>query len=461
VTAPLFIFLLSGFAMIIVSFLRRNFLLSAIITGVFALAIAIFSIFIPIDQALDVLGLSMRFDSRWIILGRSFLLNANNRASVGFIFLSGGLILLGAWTAKPERMFFPLGIGTLTLVAVSLMIEPFLFAAIFIELAAITASIMLSSRKYGKKRGGLRLLVLYTMAMLAILLVGWILDVNQQEFDKGGFNIQAAYLLGFGFAVLLSIPPFHSWIPIASGDNHSFSWSFIFIVLQSAGFFFTIRFITGYVGLNENLSIYETLRTVGSTMAIVGAIWAMVQVDLRKIASYALIADMGVMLIAFGIGTKEGLQLALILTIARVISVGCLSQGLNKLPFYVSGKPHSNMEIEQNPSELNVAAMLVGLFSLAGLPLTAGFPGRWGVIGIIASLDQYAWIALLSSMIILGYTTFRIAGSLFKSLDRSVKQKSERTEKVFLWAGILLTLIVGFLPQVIFPWILKIMEGIA
>jgi len=460
VTAPLLIFIISGFTMVILGLLRKNFLLSAMITGIFALVIALFAIFVPLDEALNVLGVSMRFESRWIILGRSFLLDSKNRASIGFIFLSGGFILFGAWSAKPERMFFSLGIGTLTLVAASLMIEPFLFAAIFIELAVITASIILSSRKGGKHRGGLRLLVIYTIAMLAILLVGWLLDVNQQEFELQGLSIRAAFLLGFGFAVLLAIPPFHSWIPIASGENHPFTWTFISIVLQGAGFFFILRFMSSYIWLNENMIIYGALRTIGATMAIVGALWAFVQNDLTRMASYALIADLGVMLIAFGVGSEKGFQLALVITVARVVSLACLAQGLNKLQLVQSEDKQGQGEEEGNLSIIAIASILVGMISLAGFPLTAGFPGRWEILRIIAPLDNYAWIALLSSMGILGLATIRSAKILLKKADKSTQSILNWTERIYLGGGILLTLIFGLFPQIIYPWIVIVIEGI-
>jgi formate hydrogenlyase subunit 3/multisubunit Na+/H+ antiporter MnhD subunit len=357
-------------------------------------------------------------------------------------------------------MYFALGIGTLTLVAASLMIEPFLYAAIFLEMGAITAAILLSSRKLKRNRGGLRLLVLYTLAMLAILLVGWLLEVNQQEIEVQGLSIRSALLLGFGFTILLSIPPFHSWLPISAGENHPNAWAFISIILPSTGFFFLIHFLNNYIWLNEKTDIYGILTAVGSFMTVAGALWSFVQKDLRKMASYAVVADLGVMLVAFGTGSQEGLELALMLTFARVISLVGLAQGLNNIVFADHESIQNQDKIEEKPSGLKIAAIITGMVSLAGFPLTAGFPGRWGILKILAGMGHYAWIAILCSMLILGFTTIRGAKILHMIQHKASTQVLGLTERIFLWGGIVLSLIFGIFPQLVYPWINSIIDGL-
>jgi formate hydrogenlyase subunit 3/multisubunit Na+/H+ antiporter MnhD subunit len=446
--------------MLIVGLLRRKFLLAATSTGLFAVIIAIFTLYVPLNEAIELFGISTRIDSRWIILGRSFVLDSSNRATIGFIFFSGGFILLGGWTARPERMFFSLGIGSLALVAASMMIEPFLFAAIFIELGAIIASVMLSSRRLGRNRGGLRLLVLISLAMLAILMVGWLLEVNQEEIELEGLSLRASLLLGFGFCILLSIPPFHSWIPISSTENHPFAWAYASMLIPTAGFFFIIHFLGDYGWLNEKIDIYGALMTIGSFMSVLGALWACVQDDLRKMASYSLVADIGVMLVAFGIGTNEGLQIALVLTCARVVSVAVLAQGLT-LHLNLSEGAHNTVENVQKTTGSMNAAILIGLASLAGLPLTAGFPGRWELFKILTQTGHNAWIAVFCSILLLSITTIRSRKLLPSYQIESAQHDLGWIEQVFLWGGIVVTLVLGLFPQIVYPWINMVMKGLA
>ncbi len=429
--------------------------------GLFSVIIAVFILYIPLDEALSVLNVSIRFDGRWQLLGRSFLLNQNNRAAVGYIFLAGGFFLAGAWTARPVRMYYSLAMGILGLIAASLLIEPFLFSAIFIELAVIGSALILSSRVPGRSRGGLRLLSLYTLAMLAILLVGWIIDLSDTGLIIEDMELTLQLLIGFGFSILISIPPFHAWLPITAEENHPFTWTFVGVVLQGAALFFIVRFISNFSWLNENEMLFPFIRTIGATMALISALWAVVQKDLQKMASYALISDLGVMLVAIGLGNREGFQLAFGLSGARVISIACLSLGLMQI-----WKIVQRTELDRSlppivPSTLASAAVFVGLLSLAGFPLTAGFPGRWGVLSILAPVDQYAWIAIVGSMGILGVTAIRSARLLLFRSSGTVFEIKDWKEKVFLTGGLFLTIALGIFPQMLFPWVIKALEGIA
>jgi NADH-quinone oxidoreductase subunit N len=460
VKAPLLIFLLTVISMIILGFTRRRHFFSGLMAGIFSVVIAIFVLYIPLDEALSLLGLSLRFDGSWLLLGRSFILNENNRAAVGFIFLSGGFILAGAWTARPVRLYYSLAMGILGLIAASLMINPFLFAAIFIELAVIGSTLILSSRKPGGSRGGLRLLSLYTLAMLAILLVGWSIDISEPGIEMEGLNLTLQLLLGFGFAILISIPPFHTWLPIASEENHPFTWNVIAIVLHGAALFFIVRFISNFYLFYKNENLFPFIRSIGATMALVSAIWSVVQRDLQKMASYALISDLGVMLVAIGLGSNEGFQLAFGLTGARVISIACLSMGLMQVWRISQHGESIHPSKAFVPSMLASSAVLVGLLSLAGFPITAGFPGRWGLLTIVAPIDLYAWIAVIGSMGILCLGAIRSARVLlFKSPD-TYFEIVDWKEELFLAGGLFLTIILGIFPQLLFPWIIKALEGI-
>jgi NADH-quinone oxidoreductase subunit N len=237
VKAPLLIFLMTAMSMFILALTRRRHFLSGLMAGIFSVLIAIFILYIPLDEALSVFGFSIRFDGRWQLLGRSFLLDQNNRAAISYIFIAGGFLITGAWIARPVRMYYSLAMGILGLIAASLLIDPFLFAAIFIELAVIGSALILSSRKPGRSRGGLRLLSLYTLAMLAILLVGWMVELTDSGVNLRDLNRGLQLLLGFGFAILISIPPFHAWIPIAAEENHPFTWTVI-----AVGFIFLCTF---------------------------------------------------------------------------------------------------------------------------------------------------------------------------------------------------------------------------
>lgn len=453
IAAPVLIFTLTLLAAVIVSLLRRQHLIAAVISGIFALVIALLVLVVPMDEAFSIFGTSIRIRNDWVILGRSFILNETNRNAIGYLYITGGFLLAGSWTARPIRMFLPLGLGVLFLVASSLMIVPFLFAAILIEIAVVAGLLMLTSRRIGTYRGGMRLLIFYTFGMFALLLSGWAVDVGGIVNDAAIVSERALLLLYFGFAVLLAIPPFHAWIPIASEETHPFAVGFMVLVLQGAGLFFFLRFMNTFPWIwadDMNLAI---LRAVGAVMAMLGALWAMNQDTITKLGSYAIVSDVGVMLIAIGFGTVEGFQIALGLLAARGVSISCWAIGISTGKGQVS---NSEGEIDHKPISkgwVPKVVMIVGVASLAGIPLTAGFPGRWGLLQLSAGKGIHLWLSILISMGIIGYTSLRRGFAIFLDQTQGDEVSLRLVERVYLWGGISAIILLGVFPQLLFPWI--------
>jgi len=460
VKAPLLLFMATGFATIVVALMRRRNYLAATTAGMISVLIAAFIILIPMDEPISILGLSIRISSRWQVLGRSFALGSNNRAAIGYLYLAGGFLLAGAWIAQPIRMFFASGLIILALVAASLMINPFLYAAIFLELVAIVSLVILSSRKIGRSRGGVRLLTLSTFAMLAILLVGRILDLGTLEIEKLGLIDVIILLLGIGLAIFLAVPPFHSWIPVSAEETHPFALTFVTVILQGAGFFLLLQFLGNYEWLRENEFVFQAIRIAGATMAWLCALWSVVQNQITRFGSYALLSDLGIMLIAVGSGTLEGFQLALGISGARVVILACWSFGMSYITHTTGSSEEEITRRENSIPSLAKAAVIFSMLSFAGLPMTAAFPGRWGVLTLLTPNNTYAWIAIIVSMGLLSLAAFRCARGLLINISQEITVEIHWREKIYLAGGILLGFIIGIFPQLLFPWVSRAISGL-
>jgi formate hydrogenlyase subunit 3/multisubunit Na+/H+ antiporter MnhD subunit len=459
--APLLIFLLTLSAATIVALVRRRHLLSSVITGVFAAGIALTVLYVPLNTVISILGTSFRINSEWGILGRSFVLSEANRSAIGYLYFTGGFLLTGSWVARPIRMFLPLGLGILSLVAGSLMIVPFLFAAIFIEIAAITALIMLSSRKQSAYSGGIRILIFYTFGMMALLISGWAVDVGGVLSDASAVSERSLLLLYFGFSVLLAIPPFHSWIPIASEEAQPFAIGFTVLILQGAGLFFFLRFMNTFPWIwaeEVNLSI---LRIGGAVLAIVGALWALTQNNISKLVSYAMVSDVGVMLIAVGFGSVDGFRIALGLLAARVIGISCWAIGMSINERQISHREEMHDGQEERRHWLPDTVTIIGILSLAGVPLTAGFPSRWSLMHLAAQKGIWLSFSILLSSGIIGYAGIKRTVGLRHRHSEHLGGDLGLAERAFLWGGLGITIILGIFPQVLFPWITQTITGLS
>jgi hypothetical protein len=231
--------LLALLAVLTLALRRRAYMPFAIASGAAAL-IGLFVLYAPLDEAVSLVGIPLRLDSSWQILGRPMSLDPQNRAGVGFLFLAAALFFGLGWVVAPGRSFVPAGLIALGLLVGALTIQPFLFAAIFLELAAMACVLILIPPGSRSERGVLNLLVLYSMAMMAILFTGWLLENAGVTSVTPDLALRVILLLGLGFVILMFVPPFHYWLPSVAEKVNPYSLAFVAIILQSSGMFFWI-----------------------------------------------------------------------------------------------------------------------------------------------------------------------------------------------------------------------------
>lgn len=457
-SAGLIIFLFTVIYSLLCLVLRHQRMASAYTAAIGAGSIAAFVLLVPFDEALLFGDISIKFASEWIILGRMFSLSENVRPLIGFLYLAGAFLLPAAWLVNVNRFFPSVALLILAIVTASLMVDPFVFAAVFIELAAMGAVFVLVTQQHPRSTGATRMLILYTFAMLSILFTGSIMEVAGITSATPVIAMRVTFMLGFGFAILMTVPPFHLWLPKTAEESDPYILVFILIILQSAGFFFLLRFLDSTVWLREQTLMFDGIRIAGIITTLLAVVLSASQRDIRKLMAYALLVDLGVMLIAIGSGTEDGIRLALSLSAVRVIALGVLALGLSNLCNAES--LDSQMRGVGYKMPFAAAAFLVGLLSVAGTPLTAGFPGRWSLLTEVLQADRLAAGTVLFSMVGLGVLVIRWAAILFGKGDGENVITMSKEPRIFLLGGIILMLLLGLFPQLVFPWVEDVASGL-
>ncbi len=458
-SAGLIIFLFTFIYSLLCLILRHQRMASAFAAAIGAGSIAAFVLLVPFDEAFLFGEISIKFASEWIILGRMFSLSENVRPLIGFLYMAGAFLLPAAWLVNVNRFFPSVALLILAIVAASLMVDPFVFAAVFIELAAMGAVFVLVTQQHLRSTGATRMLILYTFAMVSILFTGSLLEVAGITSATPVLATRVTFMLGFGFAILMTVPPFHLWLPKSAEESDPYVLIFILIILQSAGFFFLLRFLDNYVWLREQTLLFDGIRIAGIITTILAVLLSASQRDIKKLMAYALLVDLGVILIAVGSGTEDAFRLALSLSAVRVIALGVLALGLSFL--CKSEQLASKMRGVGYKRPFAAAAFLVGLLSVAGTPLTAGFPVRWSLLTVVLHADKLAAGTVLFSMIGLGMLVIRWAAILFGRGNGDEIIAVSKEPRIFLLGGILLLLFLGLFPQLIFPWVEDVASGLA
>ena len=457
-SAPAAVFVLTALLSIGSLILRRRPWASFALAALGSLLIGVFALIAPIETPRTVLGASFQFEGGWRILGRLIALSDRNRAPVAFLYLTGALFFAAGRVARPGRTFAPVGLLTLGLLSGSLTIEPFLYAAIFLELAAMAAILILNPPETGSYPGSLQLLVLYTLAMIAILFTGWLLDNAGVTSVTPELASKVMSLLGLGFAILMFIPPFHFWLGRAAGTANPYSLAFLAVVLQSAGLFLLLRFLDSLEWLRTEPRVFSAGLQIGLLMAGLGSLASAAQSDYSKMIAYALVADFGVTLYAIGSGLPGALQVVLFQLGIRVVSLAVWGLGATALR-RIEEVGHLVGTGRSHP--LAACASLLGALGLAGFPFTGGFPIRWALLRESTGSTIAEAAIVLGSMALISISIGRWATRIFSPGKDGGDRAVTGTDRWIFVAGIVLSLLLGAFPQLGSPWVGPAVRGFA
>ena len=433
---------LGGFSLLF----RRERVLT-IIGGTSALILSLFAFLIPIDTALLIGSISFKLAGSLNVLGRSFVLQTADGPLLAIIYGLAALWFFGAEAAGLARRLIPLGLAILSLLVAAIAVRPFLFAAVFIEIAVLLSVPMLLSSRQKPGRGILRYVIFQTLAVPFILLAGWLLAGVETSPGDVELTAQSTAMLAMGFAFLLAIFPLYTWIPMLIEEAPPYLVGFLLWLLPQTTALFAMGFLDRYPFLRLSADLMNLLRAAGLLMVVSAGLWAAFQRHLGRLMGYAAIAETGFLLIALGLGTTTGIQLVFLQIIPRGLGLAVWAMSLSVIQSHANPPLFANAQGVARAVPFATAGAVLANLSVAGFPLLAGFPVRIALLESLArqSLGLTIWLAfgLLGLMIgavrALGVTVMANAGRW--------ETHETRTQAALVALGILALLVLGLFPQ--------------
>ncbi|MCH7760666.1 NADH-quinone oxidoreductase subunit N, partial [candidate division TA06 bacterium] len=226
-------------------------------------------------------------------------------------------------------------------------------------------------------------------------------------------------IAGFGFKI--AAVPFHMWTPDAYEGAPTPITGFMSVGPKAAGFAALIRvFMIGLYPLKSDWLFFIAVMAV-LTMTL-GNIVAIAQGNIKRMFAYSSIAHAGYVLIGLAVATNpvntEGLPDGLTSVLFYLFSYALMNIGVFAIVALVQ-KHHGGISIEgfnglaQKRPGL-AAAMLIFLLSLAGIPPTLGFVGKFYIFGA-AIENGFAWLAILGVLnsVIAAFYYFRVILNMY------------------------------------------------
>ena len=426
----------------------RNQRALSIIGGVVAILLAIAAQFVPIEEAFRLGALSIKIDSSLAVFGRILEIKPAEGSLLAIIYGATALWFFGAEASKNALRIVPYGLLITAFMVASIAVEPFLFAALFIELAVLLAVPLLARIDQPPGRGIVRFLIYQTLAMPFILFSGWLLAGVEASPGDIALATQSASMLGLGFAFLLAVFPFYSWIPLLMEETQPFIVGFLLWILPTITIIFGAGFLDRYSWLRSSPQLATTLQSVGLLMIVTGGLWAATQRHLGRIMAYSSVAETGFSILALSLDPRLGIPILFLQLPARALGLAVWSLSLTVIKDRAETLRFGAVRGLLRSVPFASAGLVLASLSTSAFPLLAGFPARlalWESLSRV-SLGAALWLGI--GIIGLLTSSFRTMAVLSMAEEyTSWELREDWLQGIMLGLGMIGLFILGLFPQ--------------
>jgi NADH:ubiquinone oxidoreductase subunit 2 (subunit N) len=451
VSAP-FLWIFVPFILAGILSLLRNQKVITLIACIFTLLLTLAAWLLPLDTVMTMGGWSFKLTSSLNILGRRLVLGPADLSLLALIYGSAVVWFVAASVTKSARRLNSLGLAIVALLVAALAVEPFLYAALLIEMAVLLSVPLLFTPGKYPGRGLIRFLIFQTLAMPFILFSGWLLAGIDANPGNLGLVQQAAILIALGFTFLLAIFPFHSWIPLLTEESSPITVGFILWMFPTVALFFGLGFLDHYSWLRDAPALNNILTTVGLLMVVSGGILAAFQKHLGRIMGYAVIMETGFSILTINLAKSVGLNLFLTLLIPRTLCLVVWALSLNIFKGHSPSLLLNDIKGLVRTFPFAASGLVLANLALAGMPLLAGFPSHQAIWGELATSSYSIVIWTLVGSLGLFFSAVRVM-TAFSAAPEGAHWESHETaaQRVLLSIGFIALFLLGLFPQWVLP----------
>ena len=426
----------------------RNQKVVLLIACLFMLFLTLSAWLLPIDTALTIGSWTFKITPSFAILGRNLTLTSADRSFLALIYGSAFFWFLPTFSLKINRPLIPLGLAITSLLVSILAVEPFLYAALIIEMAVLLSIPLLTVPGHKPAKGVIRFLIFQTLAIPFILFSGWLLAGIGANPGNLTLVQQAAIMLGLGFAFLLAIFPFNTWIPLLAEEVHPYIVGFLLWTLTTATLFFGLGFLDRYTWLRDASSLPVVLSTAGAIMVVTGGLFSAFQSHLGRIMGFAIIVETGFSLLALSQGSQVGVGIFLLLLVPRTFSLVVWALSLSILREQAPGLSLKDVKGLAHTWPFATSGLILANLALAGLPLLSGFPAHLAVWeGLARSSLPLAFWVLIGSLGLLSSAVRALASLASAPEGTTWGIRETQSQRFLVLVGLVSLFVLGLFPQ--------------
>lgn len=268
--------------------------------------------------------------------------------------------------------------------------------------------------------------------------------------DSMLFLVIGIVMIMIAMAFKVSAAPFHFWTPDVYDGAPTVFTSFMATIVKAAVFIgFLNLFANAFGGTTDKWKL--SIAIITALTLFIGNITAVYQQSVKRMLAYSSIAQAGFMMFSvFAINDMSKQGLLLYAAAYCLATIGIFAVLVKMKDYTFDG---FNGLARKQP--LVAIVLTICLFSLAGIPLTAGFFAKYFVLAAAVKTGTYLWLVIFAVLMaaVSVYYYFRVIQAMyFKEGD------AQEIETTPVFKGLLITIaaliiLLGILPGILLNWL--------
>jgi NADH-quinone oxidoreductase subunit N len=252
-----------------------------------------------------------------------------------------------------------------------------------------------------------------------------------------------------GLLFKISAAPFHMWAPDAYEGAPTTVTAYLSVGSKAASFAFLMRLFLG--PLASMREVWEPFLIVIALLSLtIGNLGAMTQNNIKRLLAYSSISHAGYILLGLIAGNSTGIKgVAVYILVYTFMNLGAFLVVVALRRKGLLGEDLEDLSGLMAKSPGYAVLMLIFMLSLAGIPPTAGFIGKYYIFLSLIETGHYVLAVVATLYVAVAiYYYFRIVKSMFTGeLKVTPPLASSAGLRVALVLTGLATLAIGIYPE--------------
>ena len=252
-----------------------------------------------------------------------------------------------------------------------------------------------------------------------------------------------------GLLFKIAAAPFHMWAPDAYEGAPTTVTAYLAVASKAASIAFLLRIFLG--PLASARQVWEPMLAAIAVLTLtIGNLAAINQTNIKRLLAYSSISHAGYMLLGLVAGNQTGINgIAVYLMVYTFMNLGAFLVIVALRRQNIIGEDLDDIAGLMHKSPGYAILMLIFLLSLAGIPPTAGFLGKYYIFLALIQTRHYALAVVATLYVAVAiYYYFKIVRSMFtrEAVDKAPVATSFGLRLALGVSG-LMTLVIGIYPE--------------